>query len=118
MLIRRELEAMMVEITEKMDELTRIVTDTRRLEDLEARVDENEKYARENITQSKKDIYQIMSGMKIQQLMIQAVPKPKAADDEEYPAYENFHQMVKIGEAKFRGDMADEAEKFKKKWCR
>ena len=66
MLIRKELEVMMSEISVKMDGLTRIVTDTRRLQDLEARVDENEQYAKENIQINKKDIFAIFAKMKIQ----------------------------------------------------
>lgn len=57
MLVKRELDIAMVEISEKMDELTRIVTDTRRLEDIEVRVDENETYAKDNLASNKKDIY-------------------------------------------------------------
>ena len=66
MLIRKELEEMLSEISVKMDELTRIVTDTRRLQDLETRVDENEQYAKENIQINKKDIFAIFAKMKIQ----------------------------------------------------
>ena len=45
MLIRKELEVMLGKTQEKLNELERIVTDTRRLTDLETRVDDNEKYA-------------------------------------------------------------------------
>ena len=45
MLIRKELETMLGDLSEKLQDLERIVTDTRRLTDLETRVDDNEKYA-------------------------------------------------------------------------
>ena len=38
--------------------------------------------------------------------MIQAAPKPKPEQDEaNYPAYNNFTRLVKIGETQYRGDM-------------
>lgn len=49
MLIRRELDTMMGTIQKKIDDLERIVTDTRRLTDLETRVDDIEKYSTEGI---------------------------------------------------------------------
>ena len=70
MLIRKELEAMLGTITSKMTELEFIVTDTRRLTDIETKADDNEKYAQEGISKCKSDIILIMSKMKIQQLMI------------------------------------------------
>ena len=45
MLIRNELEVMLGSITKKMEDLDRIVSDTRRLTDLENRVDDNGTYA-------------------------------------------------------------------------
>ena len=48
--------------------------------------------------------------------MIQAAPKPKPADDEEFPAYDNFNKMVQIGETNYRGDMGVESQRYKKKW--
>jgi hypothetical protein len=49
-----------------MDELTSIVTDTRRLEDLESRTDDNENYASEGIQKCKSDIISIIAKLKIQ----------------------------------------------------
>jgi len=53
MLIRKELEVMLGTITSKMTELERIVTDTRRLTDIETKADENEKFAQEGISKCK-----------------------------------------------------------------
>ena len=50
---------------EKLNELERIVTDTRRLTDLETRVDDNEKFAGDGIHKCKTDIIAIMSKLKI-----------------------------------------------------
>ena len=66
MLIRRELESMLGEVTKKVESLERIVTDTRRLSDLETRVDDNEKYAEDGIHKCKTDIISITSKLKIQ----------------------------------------------------
>ena len=66
MLIRRELESMLGEVTKKVESLERIVTDTRRLSDLETRVDDNEKYSADGIQKCKTDIISIMSKLKIQ----------------------------------------------------
>lgn len=65
MLIRKELEAMLGTVTDKLTELERIVTDTRRLGDLETRVDDNEKFANDGIHKNKTDIVAIMSKLKI-----------------------------------------------------
>ena len=56
MLIRKELETMLGDLSEKLQDLERIVTDTRRLTDLETRVDDNEKWAAEGIQKCKTDI--------------------------------------------------------------
>jgi hypothetical protein len=65
MLIRKELEVMLGKTQEKLNELERIVTDTRRLTDLETRVDDNEKFAGDGIHKCKTDIIAIMSKLKI-----------------------------------------------------
>ena len=57
---------MLGDLTEKLVSLERIVTDTRRLTDLETRVDDNEKYSADGIQKCKTDIISIMSKLKIQ----------------------------------------------------
>jgi hypothetical protein len=66
MLIRRELETMIGDVNKKLTALERIVTDTRRLTDIETRVDDNEKYAAEGIQKCKTDVIAIISKLKIQ----------------------------------------------------
>jgi len=46
----------MAEVSAKMQDLTRIVEDTRRLADVETKVDEVEVYMKENLTKQKTDL--------------------------------------------------------------
>lgn len=57
---------MLGDFSEKLVSLERIVTDTRRLTDLETRVDDNEKFSADGIHKNKTDIINIMSKLKIQ----------------------------------------------------
>jgi len=60
----------MLEVADKMMELTRIVEDTRRLADVETKVDEVEVYMKDNLTKQKTDLIGLTTKLQIQQLMI------------------------------------------------
>lgn len=81
-------------VSAKMQDLTRIVEDTRRLGDVETKVDEVEVYMKDNLTKQKFDLIKLTTKLKVQQLMIEAIPKKTPEDDPEYKPFNNFEKLV------------------------
>lgn len=115
MLIREELAEAQRATEVEIEILKGKVEDTTRYDNLEGRVEELEILFKKFHGKIDQEVVSLYAKMKIQQLMIQAVPKPKPADDPQFPEYDNLHKLV-IGKKSFAGDLAEEAERYKKKW--
>ena len=65
MLIRRQLDAAMSEVSSKMMDLTRIVEDTRRLSDIESKVDDVEINTKNSLTKLRTEIVALTTKLQI-----------------------------------------------------
>ena len=98
MLIREELVEAQRATEAEIEILKDKVDDTSKYDNLDGRVEELEILFKKFHGKIDQEVVSLYAKMKIQQLMIQAVPKPKPADDPQFPEYDNLHKLVKARE--------------------
>ena len=94
MLIREELAEAQRATEAEIEILKDKVDDTSKYDNLDGRVEELEILFKKFHGKIDQEVVSLYAKMKIQQLMIQAVPKPKPADDPQFSEYDNLHKLV------------------------